>query len=231
MGETVRSAVVTGGQSGIGAAIAARLKQDGLAVSIFDKASAKGSVDVTSHKSLENGFRQHRAIHGGLDVLVCSAGLLGPALPVATLGADLWRQILDVNLTGTFLSCQAALPYLIESEAGRIVIIASLAGKEGTPNASAYSASKAGVIALAKSLGKELVSSRILVNAIAPAGISTALLDQTSDEFVQIMIDKSPMKRLGRPEEVAELAAWLSSEHCTFSTGAVFDLSGGRATY
>ena len=227
----MKSAIVTGGNRGIGAAIGQRLAKDGIAVTSLDIEDPHSPVDVTDSVSLAKGLERHARQYGGPDILICNAGMLGPAAPVEDFDPAIWRQIIDINLTGTFLTCQAALPYLKRRGWGRIVMIGSLAGKEGTPNAAAYSASKAGMMTLAKSLGKELAGSGILVNAIAPAAVETDLLAQTTAEHVQIMIDKSPLKRLGQVEEVAELTAWLASEHCTFSTGAVFDLSGGRATY
>jgi 2-dehydro-3-deoxy-L-rhamnonate dehydrogenase (NAD+) len=163
--------------------------------------------------------------------LVNSAGDAGATTPLDDYPPNEWKRIIDVNLLGTFNVCHATVPLLRSLGGGRIVNVSSLAGKEGTPNASAYSAAKAGVIALTKSLGKELAGSGVLVNAIAPAAVRTRLLEQMSPAHVQIMIDKCPMKRLIEPQEVAELIIWLCSDSCTFNTGAVFDLSGGRAAY
>lgn len=226
-----RVAVVTGGLAGIGAAITAALRAAGARVIVWDRDDADGpdsaAVDVTNLASVERAAAQ---LHG-LDILVNNAGYAGLTAPLDEYPPDEWQRIIDVNLTGTFNVCHAIVPMLRRSGAGRIVNIASLAGKEGTPNASAYSAAKAGVIALTKSLGKELASTGVLVNAIAPAAVRTRLLDQMSPAHVQIMIDKCPMERLMEPHEVAELALWLCSESCTFNTGSVFDLSGGRATY
>ncbi len=234
-----RVSVVTGGANGIGAAIAQRLREDGATVVAWDlpravEGLAPGgacAVDVTDLPGLAAAVESTLARHGRIDHLVHSAGYAGPTVPLEAYDPDEWQRIVQVNLVGTFNVCRAVVPALRRAGAGRIVAIASLAGKEGTPNASAYSASKAGVIALVKSLGKELADTGVRVNAIAPAAVRTALLAQMAPAHVQTMIDKSPMGRLGEPHEVAELAAWLCSEACSFSTGAVFDLSGGRATY
>jgi 3-oxoacyl-[acyl-carrier protein] reductase len=228
-------AVVTGGASGIGAEIAAHLRRSGAAVAVWDCAEVGSElgwqVDVSDLPAVEKAAAEVRQRLGGIDIVVNSAGFAGATVPVAEQDPAAWARVIDVNLTGTFNVCRAAIPYLTERGAGRIVNIASLAGKEGTPNAAAYSAAKAGVIALTKSLGKELATSGILVNAIAPAALRTPILEQMSPSHVQTMIAKSPMQRLGEVEEVAELVMWLCSGSCTFSTGAVFDLSGGRATY
>ncbi|MGD9741032.1 MAG: SDR family NAD(P)-dependent oxidoreductase [Dongiaceae bacterium] len=231
-----RVALVTGGARGIGAAIAAALKRCGASVVIWDRDPQAHdadclAVDITNPESILAALKETQRRHGRTDILVNNAGYAGLTAPLIEYPAGEWRRILEVNLTGTFLACQIVAPALIANGWGRIVNIASLAGKEGTPNAGAYSAAKAGVLALTKSFGKELARTGVLVNAIAPAAVRTALLDQMSPSHVQTMIDKSPMARLGEPEEVAELAVFLCSESCTFSTGAVFDLSGGRATY
>lgn len=232
-----RVAVVTGGARGIGQAIVAALRRAGATVVVWDRNLPTGdaddgiAVDVTDRAALDRAVAVVRGRHGRLDILVNNAGHAGPTVPLVDYPEDEWRRILEVNLTGTFLACKAAVPALVANGWGRIVNVASLAGKEGTPNASAYSASKAGVLALTKSLGKELATTGVLVNAVAPAAVDTALLDQMTPEHVQTMIAKSPMRRLGKPEEVAELVLWLSSPACSFSTGAVFDLSGGRAVY
>lgn len=229
-------AVITGGGAGIGAAIGARLRQTGATVCIWDLAADPADpdtapVDVSDLKSVTRAAQAVRDRHGRLDFLINNAGFSGPTVPLEAFDPAVWARIISVNLLGVFNVCHAAIPLMRGMGAGRIVNIASLAGKEGTPNSSAYSASKAGVIALTKSLGKELADSGILVNAVAPAAVRTSLLDQMTPQHVQTMIDKSPLKRLGEPREVAELVAWLCSDSCTFSTGAVFDLSGGRATY
>lgn len=230
-------AVVTGGLLGIGAAIADGYRRAGATVVIWDIAAEDEiaastlKVDVSDSLSVDRAAEATLSAHGKVDILVNNAGFAGTTLPVEDYDPAMWRHILDVNLTGAFLVTRSLLPALKANGWGRIVNIASLAGKEGTPNAAAYSASKAGLIALTKSLGKELAGTGVLVNAIAPAAVHTTLLDQMSTEHVATMLAKSPMGRAGEPREVAEMALWLSSGSCSFNTGAIFDLSGGRATY
>ena len=229
-------AVVTGGASGIGAEVARQLQASGATVVTWDLSApdhtgAALRVDVTDRAGVERSAQQTVARWGQIDFLINSAGFAGPTVPLDAYDPDAWTRIVDVNLVGVFNTCRAVVPHMRQAGRGRIVNIASLAGKEGTPNASAYSAAKAGVLALTKSLGKELATAGILVNAIAPAAVRTPILAQMAPSHVQTMIDKSPMQRLGEPAEVAEMVAWLCSGSCTFNTGAIFDLSGGRATY
>ena len=230
-------AVVTGGNGGIGAAIAERLAACGAQVEIWD--TLKGDdprythevIDVTDTDAPVQAVKRIIARYGKLDFLINNAGYSGNTLPLEEYDPGEWQRIVNINLLGVYHVCRAAIPAMRSASQGRIINVASLAGKEGTANFSAYSASKAGVIALTKSVGKELAQTGVLVNAIAPAAVKTALLDQMSAEHVATMVGKSPMGRLGDVAEVAELVIWLCSGSCTFSTGAVFDLSGGRATY
>ena len=234
-----RVAVVTGGAHGIGAEIAHHYHAAGARVAIWDLVTPEALdiphhvclVDIGNLAQIETAVAETVKTLGGIDFLSHNAGFAGSTVPVTDYDPSEWQRIIDVNLTGTFRLCHAVVPVMERAGFGRIVNMASLAGKEGTPNASAYSAAKAGVIGFTKSLAKELAQTDIRVNCIAPAAIKTAILDQMTPEFVQIMIDKSPMKRLGWVEEAAEMVMWLSSSACTFNSGAVFDLSGGRATY
>lgn len=234
-GEKPRVAVVTGGAKGIGLAVMLRLAQDGFLPVSWDLAPGAGGAhlacDVSDETQVEAAMARTEQDFGPVAVLVNNAGLTGPSTPVAETPLSQWQRIQAVNLTGTFLCARAAAAAMVRRGHGRIVNIASLAGKEGTPTLAAYSAAKAGVIALTKAQGKELAGTGVLVNAVAPAAIETDILQQMSPETVATMIGKSPLKRLGTVEELAELVAWLASERCSFSTGAVFDLSGGRATY
>lgn len=227
---------MTGGASGIGAEVARQLRSHGATVVLWDVKPAPADaaalqVDVADRTSVVATAQETVQRWGRIDLLVHSAGFTGPTLPLDQFDPDVWQRVVQVNLIGTFHVCHAVVPLMRQAGRGRIVLIASLAGKEGTPNASAYSAAKGGVLALTKSLGKELADTDIRVNAIAPAAVRTPILDQMSAEHVQTMLSKSPMGRLGEPSEVAEMVSWLCSDACSFSTGAVFDLSGGRATY
>ena len=228
-----KTAVVTGGSSGIGRAIAERLRDAGAAVQVWDLSEPvfDGVTFAAVNVSKPETVTAAAKALDGVDLLVNSAGFTGPSEPLVDLDPAMWRRVVDVNLVGVYEVCRNLVPIMQRANSGRIVNIASLAGKEGTPNASAYSAAKAGVIALTKSLGKELAQTDIRVNSLAPAAVDSPILAQMSPEHVRIMIDKSPMKRLGTVDEVAEMVLWMLSDACTFSTGAVFDLSGGRATY
>lgn len=234
---STRTAIVTGAAKGIGAAIAGALLGAGARVHCWDLEASDleqvtdHHVDVTDPTSVEAARDAVLADEGRIDILVNCAGIAGSTLPVVETDPAEWRRVVEVNLIGVYNVSRLVVPVLQQTGRGRVVNIASLAGKEGTPNASAYSAAKAGVIAFTKSLGKELALTDIRVNAIAPAAVDTAILDQMAPEHVQTMIAKSPMQRLGTVEEVANLTLWLCSEACSFNTGAIFDLSGGRATY
>lgn len=229
--------VVTGGSQGIGAEVVRLMRAHGGQVVVWDLQApttdpqAFCAVDVTDRAAVDQAVQTTLKRWGRMDHVVNCAGWAGPTMPLEAFDPVVWDKVIAINLGGVYNVCRAVVPGMRQQGAGRIVNIASLAGKEGTPNASAYSAAKAGVLALTKSLGKELATAGVLVNAIAPAAIDTPLLGQMSPAHVQIMIDKSPMKRLGTVSEVADMVAWLCSPACRFNTGAVFDLSGGRATY
>lgn len=240
-----KRALVTGGARGIGAAIATRLASEGARVAIADLDSAKAQetataigpnaiaieLDVTSPESWQAARDSVQKSFGGLDILVNNAGIAGRSAPTWELSFDEWKQVIDIDLTGVFLGCQTFISGMIDQGYGRIVNISSIAGKEGNPNAVPYSAAKSGVIGLTKALAKEVATKGVLVNAITPAVIATEILSQLTQQHIDYMTSRIPMGRVGQPEEVAALAAFLSSDDLSFSTGAVFDLSGGRATY
>ncbi len=240
-----RTAVVTGGARGIGRAIAERMLASGAAVAIWDMdAAAMGSavaamgervsahdVELTDEAAVRAATQATLARHGAIDILVNNAGITGGNAPTWELPADQWRRVVDVNLVGPFLTCAAVIPAMLTRGYGRVVNIASVAGKEGNPNASHYSASKAGLIALTKSLGKELAGKGVLVNCVTPAAAKTDIFNQMSPAQIDYMLSKIPMARFVQVEEIAALACWLATEDCSFSTGAVFDITGGRATY
>lgn len=240
-----RCAVITGGATGLGYAIAQRLLASGGSVCLWDRDAAALEracgelgvkacsvvVDVTDHAGVVASVRQTLTLVPAVDALVNSAGVTGPNVKLADYPVDEWHKVMQVNLNGLFYCCREWVTHMRERNYGRIVNIASVAGKDGNPNASAYSASKAAVMALTKSLGKELADSGVRVNCVTPAAVKTAIFDQMKPEFVQFMLSKIPMGRFGTPEEVASMVGWLCTEDCSFSTGAVFDLSGGRSTY
>jgi len=226
-----RSAIVTGGLQGIGAAIAARLESSGATVRVWDLAAKKDPVDASDAAAVERAAAKALADLGKIDVLVNNAGIAGLNVATGQYPVEEWERVLRVNLTSQFLCCRALAPHMVKRKYGRIVNIASIAGKEGNPNAVAYSASKAGVIALTKSLGKELAQTGVLVNCVTPAAAKTAIFDQMTQQHIDYMLSKIPMNRFVTVEEIASLVCWLASEDCSFSTGAVFDISGGRATY
>jgi 3-oxoacyl-[acyl-carrier protein] reductase len=242
-----RVAVVTGGARGIGRAIAERLLASGAKVALWDRDAAAlvmtmseigapdtvngTGVDVTDEASVIAAVAATRARFEKIDILVNNAGITGGNATSWELAPADWRQVLEVNLTGPFLTCRAIVPGMIAAGYGRIVNVASIAGKEGNPNAAHYSASKAGLIALTKSVAKETAARGVIVNCITPAAVRTAMFDQMSQAHIDYMLSRIPMGRFGKVEELAALVAWLSSEECSFSTGAAFDVSGGRATY
>jgi NAD(P)-dependent dehydrogenase (short-subunit alcohol dehydrogenase family) len=226
-----RVAVVTGGAQGIGAAIVDRMEASGANVRVWDVASKKDPVDVSNPAAVEKATAKALAELGRIDVLVNNAGIAGLNSSTIEYPVDEWERVLRVNLTSQFLCCRAVAPHMVKRKYGRIVNIASIAGKEGNPNAVAYSASKAGVIALTKSLGKELAQTGVLVNCVTPAAAKTAIFEQMTKQHIAYMLSKIPMKRFVTVNEIASLVCWLASEACSFSTGAVFDISGGRATY
>ena len=242
-----KRAVVTGGAQGIGLAIATRLIESGASVSLWDRdpeqlklaraqlgdlgAVSVEHVDISDAASVEAASKSTESLHGGIDILVANAGIAGPNHKLWEYPIAAWKEIMDINLTGVFLCCRAVMPGMIRQNYGRIVNVASIAAKEGNPNASAYSASKAGVIALTKSLAKEVADKNIAVNCITPAAARTRIFDQMSQEHIDFMLSRIPRARFLEVGEAAAMIAWLVSEENSFTTGAVFDLSGGRATY
>ena len=243
-----RHAVITGGASGIGFAIAQRMLTSGGSVTLWDRDEAAMktattslgalspdavravSVDVTNQASVQSAVQQTLKF-GNIDILVNSAGITGPNVKLWDYSLADWEQVMAINLNGVFLCCREVVPHMRGLNYGRVVNIASVAGKDGNPNASAYSASKAAVIALTKSLGKEMADTGVRVNCVTPAAVKTAMFDQMTPEHIAFMLSKIPMARFGTVEEIAAMVTWLSTEECSFSTGAVFDLSGGRSTY
>ncbi|MBX9962898.1 MAG: SDR family oxidoreductase [Burkholderiales bacterium] len=240
-----RGAIVTGGASGIGLAIAQRLAASGANVAIWDmaadldaKAKSLGAgkhvgikVDVTKIAEVEAAMKASIAALGKVDAMVNSAGVAGKNSTVAEYPIEEWLRVCDINLNGVFYCCRTVAPHMVANNYGRIVNIASIAGKEGNPNASAYSASKAGVIGLTKSLGKELAKNNITVNCVTPAAVRTPIFDQVEQYHIDYMLSKIPMGRFGEVAEIAAMVAWMCTEDCSFTTSGVFDLSGGRATY
>jgi 3-oxoacyl-[acyl-carrier protein] reductase len=242
-----RHAIVTGGAQGIGLAIARRLLASGASVSLWDRDAEvlkttqadlaerqKVSiqlVDVSDPDGVSKATKATAAEHGRIDILVANAGIAGPNHKSWEYPIDAWKQIIDINLTGVFLCCRAVVPFMLEQDYGRIVNVASIAGKEGNANASAYSASKAGVIAFTKSLGKETAGKNIAVNCITPAAARTRIFEQITQEHIDFMLSRIPRNRFLAVDEASAMVAWLVSEENSFTTGAVFDLSGGRATY
>lgn len=232
-----RTALITGGAGDIGAAVTRRLQAGGARVATLDVRVAELdgvlslSGDVSRSDDVDAAVARLEAELGPLDILVCAAGISGDSLRTIDVPNQEWRKVLSINCDGVFFSNRAAARVMVPRGYGRIVNVASIAGKEGNPMAAAYSASKAAVIGMTKSIGKDLAETGVLVNCVAPAVIQTRILGDMSEEHVAYMIERIPMKRMGRPEEVAALIAFLASEECSFSTAAVFDLSGGRATY
>jgi len=239
-----RKAIITGGASGLGRACAARIAAEGGAVVIWDNSPEKLDqdgppveaagvlkVDISDPAAVADAAEKTRKLLGKVDILVNSAGITGPTTPVSDFPVDAWRRVIDINLNGTFYCCRAVVPMMVAHGYGRVVNVSSVAGKEGNPNASAYSASKAGVIGLTKSLGKELATQGVIVNCITPATFESPILEQLPQSQIDYMRSRIPMGRLGEVPEVAALVCWLVSEECTFSTAATFDISGGRTTY
>ena len=237
-----RVAIVTGGAQGFGLAITKRFIESGARVLIWDKDTEylnkvdlkniqKIEVDVSNYKSVENAFAESLTHENKIDILINNAGIAGPNFKTWDYPLEEWQKVIDIDLTGVFYCCKTIVPHFIKNNYGRIVNISSIAGKEGNPNAMPYSAAKAGVIALTKSLGKELAENNISVNCVTPAPAKTRIFDQITQEHIDYMLSKIPRNRFVLVEELASLVAWMSSEENSYTTGAVFDLSGGRATY
>ncbi len=245
-----RAAVVTGGAAGLGLGIARRLvesgadtciwdvNEDGLAAAVKElSAAADGAkvtgraADISDNSAVEAAFAGSVGDLGKVDIVVNNAGISGPNVTSWEYPIDAWDKVVDINLSGTFYVSRTAIPHMLENGYGRIVNVASIAGKEGNPKAPAYSATKAGVIGLTKALGKELAQTNVMVNCVTPAAVRTAIFDQMTQEHIDFMLSKIPMNRFGLVEEIAAMVAWLASEECSFATGGVFDVSGGRATY
>ena len=237
-----RVAIVTGGAQGFGLAITKRFVESGAKVLIWDKDieylnkvdlknTHKIEVDVSNYKSVENAFAKSLTHENKIDILVNNAGIAGPNFKTWDYPLEEWQKVIDIDLTGVFYCCKTIVPHFIKNNYGRIVNISSIAGKEGNPNAMPYSAAKAGVIALTKSLGKELAENNISVNCVTPAPAKTRIFDQITQEHIDYMLSKIPRNRFVLVEELASLVAWMSSEENSYTTGSTFDLSGGRATY
>ena len=237
-----RVAIVTGGAQGFGLAITKRFIESGAKVLIWDKDTEylnkvdlkntqKIEVDVSNYKSVENAFAESLTHENKIDILINNAGIAGPNFKTWDYPLEEWQKVIDIDLTGVFYCCKTIVPHFIKNNYGRIVNISSIAGKEGNPNAMPYSAAKAGVIALTKSLGKELAENNISVNCVTPAPAKTRIFDQITQEHIDYMLSKIPRNRFVLVEELASLVAWMSSEENSYTTGSAFDLSGGRATY
>ncbi|MER8906305.1 MULTISPECIES: SDR family NAD(P)-dependent oxidoreductase [unclassified Mesorhizobium] len=239
-----RSAVITGGASGIGLAVAQRITDEGGRVSVWDRDAAQieqakaivpglhsVTLDVADPLAVEAAAGETIEALGAVDVLVTSAAITGPNMTTWEYSVEDWRRVIDININGVFFCNKALVSHMLERNYGRIVNIASIAGKEGNPNASAYSTSKAAVIGMTKSLGKELAKTGVTVNCVTPAAVRTAIFQQMSQQHIDFMLSKIPMARFGEVDEVAALICWIASEECSFTTAAVFDVSGGRATY
>jgi 3-oxoacyl-[acyl-carrier protein] reductase len=232
-----RVALITGGSSGIGAATARRLLDEGARVASLDvhRAAPDGVMalegDVSRSAEIEAAVDETQRELGPIDVLVCSAGVPGASLATIDVTDEEWRRVMGINADGVFFSNRAVIPGMVTRGYGRIVNVASIAGKEGNPMAGAYSASKAAVIGMTKAIGKDLARTGVIVNCVAPAVIETPILDGITEEHIGYMVERIPMGRMGEPEEVAALICWLASEECSFSTGATYDISGGRAVY